>query len=759
MAGIFFQRCWLAGLGLFAAASIFLFMRHLTSPDVERWFLPGPIGYEARSVSWFSDGSSPLVGSQTAHNRKPITDYAPRPARGFLTRATSGVDPEWSRLNHLTATLAFSHHLGGVFPPELYGQHPEFFPLVEGRRLQPPSKGVLFWNPDIARADVAVFAADAARRQFDAHPEQKSFALGVNDALTFGESPELLALVMPQRWFRERPDYSNLVFTFMNRAAQELARTHPQKYLGALAYYWAENAPDFPLNPQVVPFLTADRSQGYDPKFWQEEMDLQERWGSVAGATPPQAADGRGQVAEGKALTIGPHSDLRPQSSETPPPRRLGLYDYLYGGGFLIPRIHTKLLAANLRHARRVGFTDYYAEVNPNWGLDGPMPWLAAQLLQDPEQPAVQLLDEYYRRYFKEAAEPMRRFFELCEQRWMDQPGPAYWLKHYRNESQAIIFPSVVCRELRVLLDEALTRTSSEIVRQRVNLVRKAFGVTERFVGFEEARDTVARMALAPVSDWRVTLSALQVCSSARREFIRYTTELQQAEPLAMAPFGWDDYLKNDPGAEVLLSVRAAAMAQGEGREADAMIKSWSEPVVSGLWQSLAAMPLPPGKELLRNSAFTGPIQAARRIAGLEYGVALPGDWASRVEPAQFHQATLMENPVARVLRLSGTKDTSVSQWDPVGGAGLHLAAISVRGHVSPGTIVSLTFAWLDAQEHHLGFKAMRLPDGEWPDWVTLRQAGEPPAGAIWVGMGLRVQNQVAGDWIEAREFHLLVQR
>jgi hypothetical protein len=56
---------------------------------------------------------------------------------------------------------------------------------------------------------------------------------------------------------------------------------------------------------------------------------------------------------------------------------------------------------------------------------------------------------------------------------------------------------------------------------------------------------------------------------------------------------------------------------------------------------------------------------------------------------------------------------------------------------------VSLTFAWLDGREQHLGFKALRLPDGEWPEWVTLQQAGLPPAGAVWVGMGLRVQNKL----------------
>src|SRR5690606_21522081 len=108
-------------------------------------------------------------------------------------------------------------------------------------------------------------------------------------------------------------------------------------------------------------------------------------------------------------------------------PRRMGLYDYLYGTGYLVPRIHTRLLAENLRHARRVGFTDYYAETYPNWALHGPMLWLTAQLLQDPEQSPEVLLDEYYRRYFRTAAVPMRRFFELCERQWMTQPGSAYW--------------------------------------------------------------------------------------------------------------------------------------------------------------------------------------------------------------------------------------------------------------------------------------------------------------------------------------------
>ena len=121
----------------------------------------------------------------------------------------SGVDGEWSRLNNLTKPLAFSHNLGRVFPPELFLRHPEYFPLVDGQRLRPAPGGPLFWNPDLGRLEVATHAAKAAADYFRSDPDEPSFALGVNDALIFGESPDTLAFVTPPRWFRERPDYSN----------------------------------------------------------------------------------------------------------------------------------------------------------------------------------------------------------------------------------------------------------------------------------------------------------------------------------------------------------------------------------------------------------------------------------------------------------------------------------------------------------------------------------------------------------------------
>jgi hypothetical protein len=713
--------------------------------DVARQFIPGELGREDSPPPGFGvvSGGPDAAAPQTlnTHCSTPNAEAQnPSGGRGFVTRALGGVDRAndgaWARFNRLTPRLHFSHNLGSVFSLELFATHPDFFPQEAGMRIHPPA-GSGWWNPDLGREDVAAYAADMAREYFSSKPVAIDFALGVNDGLIFGESSETLALTIPLRWFRERPDYTNLVFTFMNRAAADLAQTHPDKYLGALAYYWAENAPDFPVHPQVIPFLTADRSQGFDRAFQAEEQALQARW--IA-----RMSEGRDQRAEnGRQMTAGDN------------PWRIGLYDYLYGHGFLIPRIHTGLIVENLRTARRLGFTDYFAEMTPNWGLDGPQPWLVAQLLQDPEQSERRLMAEYYRRYFKESAFPMRRFFKRCEEQWINQPGSSYWLKHFRNESQAVVFPSSVCHELRGILNEAQQRANSNLVRSRVKQVSDAFGVTERFVTMQEARERTIRLALIADSDPKENLSALQRYRLARKVFVAYTKKLQTDQPMLIAPFAMDDYLRHDPSANTLVSI----MRRKEGGVWDrkSIVELGIDNYLVTLVTSIAAVQHD-GRELVINGSLTGLQKPERRIAGLTYSVAMPEPWQSRVEPVQFHQAELSDG-APHVLKISGTKDTSVFQWCALDDATFALGQVMMRGRVSCSGVAMLTLGWLDAQHRHLGTTVIRLPEGEWSDWHALRQATAAPVGAAWVGIGVRIQHQLKDDWVEVKNFSLKVSK
>ena len=673
--------------------------------ELERWFAPGPHGHErGRAV--------------------------PAPtAEAFLTRFFSGLDSpvavEWARHNQLTASFEFSHHLAEVFPPALYNRNPEYFPLVDGRRESPVGQGGS-WNPDLGRADVAIRAGAVASLAFDVDPTRVSYSLGINDGLLFGESPETLAAVLPPRWFRGRPDYANLVFRFMNRAAEELSQSHPDKYLGALAYYWAENTPEFRVHPQVAPFLTADRSQGYDAEFRREDSALQERWAAAG-------------------------------------PRRLGIYDYLDGPGFVVPRIHPHLIAENLRRARSLGFTDYFGEASPNWGLDGPMTWLIAQLLRDPRQETEALLTEYYQRYFRETAGAMRRFFERCEEQWLRQSGPPYWLKHYRNDSQAGLFPPAVCSELRALLAEAESRATRDRVRARVALVSEAFGVTERFVWLCAARTALSRDLVIGRLSGRDGLEKLAAYLAARQEFVRYGAELTARQPLAFSGIGYNDILRDDPtlAAAVALWQPLSGLAGpgSGGAKTEGMASFLTEDrVIDGftLGRMLAEGEL---RQVLSDGSLEGAVRPAHRIAGLTYRFDLPAAWQSSVEPAERHigevTPTAAHSGVVG-LHVSGAVNSTVFQWCPATPGHLYVATVAARGRVTSSDVASLVLTYLDAGGHLIGASMnARLPDGTWADWVQLRQGARAPANAAWVGVGVLLQNQLPGDWADFDDFSL----
>lgn len=694
-----------------------------------RAFMPGELGRE------------PGAAAPGASGRAYLT-------RAMYAIASEGGD-EWGKENGLTAGLNFSHNLRWIFPPSLFAEHPEFFPLENGQRLHPPENSY-FWQPDIARPDVAAFAAAAANRFFEENPRVGSYALGMNDGLRFGESEELIKLVEPagdeaSKWFRGRPDYSPLVFTFMNRVADDVAEAHPDKLLGTLAYYWCENAPPFPVRQQVVPYLTADRAQGYDAGFWREEALLQRRW------VARKAESNKAEV--GEQGTGGGGRDKENGG-------RLGVYDYLYGGGFLIPRIHTRLLADNLWRARRTGFTDYFAETHFNWGLDGPMPWLAARLLQDPEQSPAALLEEYYSRFFGTAAVSMRRFFERCERQWMTQGGAPYWLKHFRDESQAAIFPSEMCGELRGLLEDARMRVKNgpadparQRAIQRVVFMSEAFGVTERFVAMQEARVELARRVLRRAENVDGVVAALRRFVTARREFETYTRALQEREPLAVPEFEWGDYLRDDPVPAALREIGRRRDA-GNG-EIGAEVEALGIPKARRILNSIGTE----SDELLHDGTLEGDLRPAKVVAGLPMEVALPPAWLSWAEPCEHFFAERIDR-APPVLRLSGNKETQIFQWGALANARgaempMVVARVSVHGHVSPGGAVSIVLGWLDGDNARLGLKTMRLPEGDWPEWVELETVDVAPAGAVWAGIGLRVQNQAAGDWIEVRQFSL----
>jgi hypothetical protein len=141
-----------------------------------RWFVPG--------ATWeFVPPGVPGELSVEAKDHVKSPDTSPR----FWTGHNFGEEYEaWNRHNKTynsehAPRCNFQNHLYRVFPPSKYAKpHPEYYPLIEGKRWI-PEENFRYWRPCESNPDVIRLTVEAARRFFDEHPEADSFSLGMDD--------------------------------------------------------------------------------------------------------------------------------------------------------------------------------------------------------------------------------------------------------------------------------------------------------------------------------------------------------------------------------------------------------------------------------------------------------------------------------------------------------------------------------------------------------------------------------------------------
>ncbi len=664
------------------------------------WFAQQQMG-----VRWYEPGDLGEKIPQLDRWQPPVLDRVVAPAfmsRSFYALGEGG--ELWAQRNGLHDRLPHSHAMSRLFAPSLFDEHPEWFPLREGKRYRPASVDDSNWQPSFMLPAVAAHAAGQANSFFAANPTAEGFSISLNDSLRFDQSREAQAARGTVGWFRGKPNYSDEVFTFANRVADLVAARYPQKLVSAYAYGWSEQTPSFPLRPNVVPWLTAERAQGFDPTFAQQDRELIARW-CKSGA------------------------------------RIVGLYDYLYGTPYLVPRVTTRLTASSIVDAYGAGVRAYFAETNADWALDGPKLWLAAQLLWDPKQNVDALLNDYYAGYWQEAAEPMRAFFERCEKAWMEQPRPGFWLKYYYDEAQVSAYPPALRRELRALLDQARAKAQSAAVKARVEKTSGAFEVVERFGAFNEARaqlDAVVVRGTASESETFPQVQAYVAAKAAFAESCRRAVEEKRLKPTKEIEIYW----RNDPSAlvaEWLLQSGGAPMRTQLAALAD-------QPGGAGLRALLTADERRFVPVLSFDSTW-------RKLSISERWDDLTttwqsGSWRGTGDPGENRRIKTGGDNEDPVLVFRGCRNDAISQWTlGVRPSWIYRTSVEISGHVSAANQVYLVLAWLDQAGRYVGeATSSRVPAGDHSGPMRLVVFGQAPIDAAYVGVGVYVKAQGVDD-------------
>lgn len=250
---------------------------------------------------------------------------------------------KWARYNRARGRIAFHHNLVRLFPVSKFGKaHPEFYPVINGKRYIPVSNDDENWQPNLTAPGIVEAAVQQIEEYFEKNPQATSYSLGMNDSDHWDESPASRAKRSGRKNYVGVEDVSDEFFAWANAVVEKVLQKYPDKWFGTLAYNGLAEPPGkVGVHPRIVPFITYDRMRWEDPKLREFGEQLTLRWAKVSPT--------------------------------------LGWYDYIYGHCYLIPRMYNHRMQDYLNWGAQHRVKFHYAELYPNWG-EGPKPWLFAKL-------------------------------------------------------------------------------------------------------------------------------------------------------------------------------------------------------------------------------------------------------------------------------------------------------------------------------------------------------------------------------------------
>ncbi len=401
-----------------------------------RWYIPTELGMNV-----------PEMATVTVEEMRERVEPA------FVCRKNHGIERSirghgnvWQRRIRITDMdynvpfNRYSHNLSRIVRVSEYGEtHPEYFPLINGKRYI-PERGH-GWQPCTTNPQVVQLAIEAADEWWEKHPEANFFSLGMNDGRGWCQCENCTALDIPGYKFRGRDVKSERYFTFVKQVAEAVQKTHPDRWITCIAYSSVEPVPrgvELPDNVMVV--ITQDVGAWHDPEYAAKDKELARAWTEAAGA--------------------------------------FGVYNYT-SEMWLLPRNFPRMMAEALRFYDDIGAVAMTNESWPTWWYAGPMMYARAKLMWDPQQDVGAILEDYYSGMFGPAAEPMGRLYERFEETMMTEREGRWFYGISSVPDQIALWTPHQLEDSLADLQEAKRLATEAPFDARVRFVAEGFALTE----------------------------------------------------------------------------------------------------------------------------------------------------------------------------------------------------------------------------------------------------------------------------------------
>ncbi|MEW6356118.1 MAG: DUF4838 domain-containing protein [Planctomycetota bacterium] len=355
--------------------------------------------------------------------------YVLNPRPDFLLRMWSGESglDQTALLADNTQTQRFQYHhnMFTIFAPEKFSKtNNEFYPVLRGERYIPGPTERDHWQPTFSEPTVTKRAIEYADHLFTNHKEIQSISLTVNDGGGFSE----LDAKDTRNGIK---GINEAYYTFVNNVARSISERWPDKYVAFLPYAAVKDPPLFNLDDNVMMFIF---SQSGNPK------QVYAAW-------------------EGKV-------------------KHIGVYQWLYGMGWVIPNHWPHGIQDYLRWVRERGGLAFKGEAYVAWAQAGPKMWVLNNLLWNVDADVDALLTDFYEHaYGKEAAPAMARYFVQAEKIYERRRTPdSFNLTRWRPGSYQ--FQYATARDFDVMaeaLEEAGRLAQGDANKRRIDMVARCF--------------------------------------------------------------------------------------------------------------------------------------------------------------------------------------------------------------------------------------------------------------------------------------------
>ncbi len=427
-------------------------------------------------IIFYRPNGSPIF-SKNPDLKAIDTDFLAVPAfiqRGFQTNIEEQYEPSelWlarNRNNMLGAgqpafrdmrlkygmwqSFGGGHNLKLWIPAKKYAEsNPDFFPLIDGVRKFKGGIQRCFTNPKLVE--------EMAQRVFEeikkapAPDFYKTYNIMTEDCMGLCECPECLKPIKLEDGsllMSEDPAFrSTQHFIFMNRVTENVTKVYPNVYINSYAYMWTVNPSKVKLHSNLTArFCTAVKNDkesinGSSNEKW---LKMAQDWSKMASTL---------------------------------------VWREYYGLGADFCRPVAEVIADDLKTIHKLGINRAFAEShfkeNPDrnkthypFDVSGMEYWVISRLYWNPEQDVEKLRDEYLKRIFREAFEPMRTFFGVIRKSWYSNRKASTYHDSPLKSADFYIIQAGLEKTCRDTLAEAEKRAQHPESLNQIKAICKVF--------------------------------------------------------------------------------------------------------------------------------------------------------------------------------------------------------------------------------------------------------------------------------------------